>query len=891
MIIIGIDFGTTKTMAAWVNPKTGHQEVINLGEEHNYIPTTVFLDKGGSMHYGEEADDLAADEPDRYARGFKMKLGSGSPALMCFQDGRPCTYTARQLTAAFLRHVRQLCEERACFGSVDAAVITRPVNFSPAQVEDLRLAAEEAGFRDVTFVTEPEAAGYAFCRLSPESAFHGSALIVDWGGGTLDMSIVERAGNKVKTDRTRVSGENMMGGEMFDAYLWQYVTSCLSGKGTDINIQPAAVIHQAQVQVRKAKESLSKRDSKDLRFATSGGSTPPVPVRRADFESLIGQDIQNAAGMARLLVQKTKQAGSKPEMLLLVGGTSLIPLVRSQMESQTGLPARQWQYTREAVAIGAALWNWKQTEQKTPIHKIKEQELAPEPQPKTSIVSAYTQFEQHADECMRKCPVDFQGAAEWYVRGYKAGDLNCTYDLANCLLEGRGTPRDYQQAMILAKHLEECNCPLAYGLLGDIYSKGQGVSLDVTRGRNYYERVLRECVNPLPGIDDSVRHMALFLASSGLGRKEEEKHWIHEYAQDEHAIWAESMEAMAVIESVDSLSAAEKKQIRNLLEKGITKNDPMAMFAKAMFIGDGNLFQGSEQELVKLLQKAAFCLPLPHLLLALAMRTGDKETYNHLIEVVHLGTSCIPSEHELNCRISVNSNLFGAFFRVYERSVAGTLIENKRLEDIVTCPLSPRIVVINTNNVCIRSFSLRVCISAQQYDNTFQIAESINPGESVDILFSDYDIPLDNRMILEVHSNGKFSRIDFDDLMNVPDFIDLDGAPPPLMLAWEKGFFGGYKLFILNMGEQPVSGINVIKNSGAKTGATVLQPGESVSWGWSEFSDSTGLAEKELFYVLSDGYLPIAGEIHTTQNDDSSTGIGTLAKIGGLALLGALGAS
>ena len=356
MATLGIDFGTTKTMAAWVNPKTGHQEVINLGEEHNYIPTTVFLDRGGSMYFGDEADDLAADAPDRYARGFKMKLGSGGPALMCFQDGRPCTYTARQLTAAFLRHVRKLCEERACFGSVDAAVITRPVNFSPAQVEDLRLAAEEAGFREVTFITEPEAAGYAFCRLSPESAFHGNALIVDWGGGTLDMSIVERAGDKVKTDRTRVSGENMMGGEMFDAYLWQYVISCLSGKGTDLNIQPAAVIHQAQVQVRKAKESLSKRDSKDLRFATSSGSTPPVPVRRADFESLIGQDVQKAAGMARQLVQQTKQAGCKPEMLLLVGGTSLIPLVRSQMESQTGLPARQWQYTREAVAIGAALW-------------------------------------------------------------------------------------------------------------------------------------------------------------------------------------------------------------------------------------------------------------------------------------------------------------------------------------------------------------------------------------------------------------------------------------------------------------------------------------------------------------------------------------------------------
>lgn len=356
MIEIGIDFGTTKTMAAWVNHTKGLMEVINLGGEHRYIPSTAFLREDGQFVFGDEADEHATDAPDRYVRGFKMKLGSAAPALMCFPEGQPCRYTAKQLTAAFLKHVKQLCEQRACLGTVDSAVITRPVNFSPAQMEDLRLAAEEAGFRKVTFITEPEAAGYAFCRLCPENAFQNKALIVDWGGGTLDMALVERSGDKVCANRQRVAGENEMGGEWFDDYLWQYVASGFKSKGVDLEKLSPAESHAAHVQVRKTKEALSSRQSKEIRFSTASGATPPLTVGRADFESRIQQDVQRAADLACGLLHDTGSA-SKPEMLLLVGGTSLIPLVHGMMESQTKLPVRSWQYTRESVAIGAALWN------------------------------------------------------------------------------------------------------------------------------------------------------------------------------------------------------------------------------------------------------------------------------------------------------------------------------------------------------------------------------------------------------------------------------------------------------------------------------------------------------------------------------------------------------
>lgn len=895
MTTLGIDFGTTKTMAAWVNSKTGHHEVINLGDEHNYIPTTVFLPKNGHMVFGAEADDLAAEAPERYARGFKMKLGSNSPALFCFSDGKPCSFTARQLTAAFLRHVRDLCEERACFGSVDSAVITRPVDFTPAQVEDLRQAAEEAGFREVNFVTEPEAAGYAFCRLSPDQAFRHSALVVDWGGGTLDMAMVERSGDRVKTDRARTIGENMMGGEMFDTYLWQYVSSFLREQGTDLATQPPAVIQSAKVQVRKTKETLSKREGKDLRLTTANGAAPPLSVRRTDFEALICQDVRKAADTALKLIH-AQQSAAKPEMLLLVGGTSLIPMVRREMETLTGLPARQWQYTREAVAIGAALWRYQDTpstQAAAPGAAIPVRTPEPAPAPLVPSSTTRSRYMKQAEECIRKDPPDYRAAAEWYAEGHDAGDLNCTYQLAECLLAGQGVPVNYGMAMKLAEYLESKNCPISAYLMGEMYSKGQGVPLDKERAGISYSWALDQCRKELAGIENSTRYLVLRLASTAVKRLEEAEHWAHMYAQEEGALWPCGMEASARMQEPDKLSQQEKDQLRQLLTKGVQANDPMAMVCRVGLMGEGGLFPDNEEEKVRLLRKAADRLPSPGILQALAMLTGEDAVIGRMWQSAHLGLSCIPADDSLDCSISVHSNIFGAAMKVYERGVAAKLIENERVDEIIS-NLSPRIIVRNLNDVAIPSFNLRVCIPEQNYDQTFSIPQAINPGEEADILFDDYNIPLGDRMILEVTSNGKSSRIDYGDLfcMTVPDFINLDGSAPPLLMAWEKGFWGGYKLFIMNMGEADITGVSVRKQSGATSNATVsLKSGESVSWGWSDFSDTSGLTENEIFFLGCDGYLPIAGQILTTKDDNNRTGIGTIAKVGGALLLGALGAS
>ena len=938
MVTIGIDFGTTKTMAAWVNPKTGTQEVINLGEEHNYIPTSVFLRRDGQMCFGDEADERAADAPERYARGFKMKLGSDFPVLYCFNEGKPTGYTAEQLTSAFLRHVRQLCEERACFCTVKSAVITRPVDFSPAQVEELRRAARQAGFSVVTFVTEPEAAGYAFCVLSPEQAFQHTALVVDWGGGTLDMAVVARSADRVKTDREKTAGENMMGGEAFDARLWNYVVSEYVPRGVDLEAQSPAVRHAAHVQVRKAKEALSKRDLKKLSLTTDRGAIPALPVTRTEFEALIQQDVQKAVDMVQHLACGSQD--DKPEMLLMVGGTSLIPLVRREMETQTGLPAKQWQYVREAVALGAALWN-KQRQEKEPDTTTPAQET---PQPEQAG-SLYVQFRKHADVCLaynNGAPAELQTAAEWYIRGHMAGDLNCSYILARCYICGMGVPRQYEAALEIAKYLQECQCPSGDALMGELCYTGKGVALDRASGALLLEKAVQNSQESVPYMDEDIRYLMLSNIAFVLNKREESLVWMQWYAQEPRAVFRRGMLARAMFRLMNWSLGDKVEDFRALLDEGRRQYDPFAMFFMGMALINPNtkIYESERETGIALIRQAVSIYPTTPMLKMLAGLTRGTEDDSRMWASAGLGWSLLPAAHELHCSVRVCGNRFGAAMRVYAYNVVEELIRQGRCDEIVCTPPPPVIIVKNDGASVISSLSVRICVPEQNYDRTFNVDKPILPGGFIDIEIA--GVPLSPNVLVEVQSDGRRSLIDYGDLeiadvskyvtlcgsrppfellydrgffglfevlaashrsaenlapsamvqsgtqeatqgnceqvdlntIPLPDLCRLCGEAPPLLMYWQKGLVGGYKLIIHNKGCSRVSDINVIKQNGEFSKAPItLAACESATVGWAEFSDSCGISENEEFFIVCDGYLPLFARLSVTEHDDNRSGL------------------
>ncbi|MBR5894916.1 MAG: ribosomal protein L7/L12 [Akkermansia sp.] len=348
---IGIDFGTTKTLVSHINPQTGMPETLRLGRGRDYIPTSAYVDADGQISFGDDADEMLEDLRGRYLRGFKMNLGSSTPLHMYLEGGQPRLLTAKELVKAYLRFIRQLVQERVYLGEeITAATITRPVNFSPAQCLELEQAAKEAGFDSVKFTTEPEAAGLAFCRMNAAQAFKHSALIVDWGGGTLDFALVTRKGDAISTHSNLTDGDTTMGGETFDEKLWNYTEKTLKEQGVErLNVTTQLP------KVRRAKEQLSTKDNVTLRLSYEGGTCPPLALSREIFNNLIVKEINEAVEKVLKLLGRIPN-DQKPEMLLLVGGSSTIPLIKEKLVTHCQLPAHSWHYSREAVAMGAALW-------------------------------------------------------------------------------------------------------------------------------------------------------------------------------------------------------------------------------------------------------------------------------------------------------------------------------------------------------------------------------------------------------------------------------------------------------------------------------------------------------------------------------------------------------
>lgn len=327
---IGIDFGTTKTLVAWSNPNTGRPECLRLGRERDYMPTTIAIrNKGGEFLFGDDADDVQGDDEYIYISGFKMKLGSSSSLCMYLgKDNRLHPLTALDLTREFLKHLRQKVEAECLMqGQISKAIITYPIKFEPAQIAGLQKAAEAAGFPHVELQYEPEAAGYAFCGLCPAEAFKNRALIVDWGGGTLDISLITREGESFDTHREISDGDMQMGGEIFDDRLWADVKKRLTAQGVTFTSLDA---RRARPRVRQGKEHLSSAETFPLRLSCEKGVCPPLTLTRADFNKLITDSVSKAVDKVQNIIARAA-ADKKPEMLLLVGGSSRIPLIKEKL--------------------------------------------------------------------------------------------------------------------------------------------------------------------------------------------------------------------------------------------------------------------------------------------------------------------------------------------------------------------------------------------------------------------------------------------------------------------------------------------------------------------------------------------------------------------------------
>ena len=207
MAIIGIDLGTTNSLAAvWRN---GTSELIpNAGGDY-LTPSVVSVDEDGTILVGQAAKDRLISHPDRTAARFKRHMGTDKRYTLGDRSFLP-----EELSALVLRRLKEDAE--AWLGEpVDEAVVSVPAYFAEAQRSATKRAAALAGLKAERLVNEPSAAAVAG-HIGEEDAL---CLVFDFGGGTLDVSLVERFENVVSV--TAVSGDNQLGGQDFDLVIAQ----------------------------------------------------------------------------------------------------------------------------------------------------------------------------------------------------------------------------------------------------------------------------------------------------------------------------------------------------------------------------------------------------------------------------------------------------------------------------------------------------------------------------------------------------------------------------------------------------------------------------------------------------------------------------------------------
>ena len=469
-LTIGIDFGTTKTLVSWIDAKNDQAKLVRLGRGIDKIPTTVYINEDGIFLFGEDADDKMLFDSGRYARDFKLKLGTDIPVVSTKINGQKQCFSARELTSKFLEYIKNRCEQEVYLGEkVSGAVITVPVAFSPAQKIDLEKAAKDAGYSEVTLLPEPEAAGFAFAQYNPAAKFK-NMMIVDWGGGTVDCAIVsQNADGGVRC--SSCFGDDQCGGVVFDDLLFEFAASKIVREDLKQRNPLNEPLEFRGVMRKRSclcKEQLSK--SSESRFAFAGEKGPySAVIRRNEFEGLISGKIDGVAQRLQQYLQKISQSGSSlPEALLLVGGSSYIPVIQEKLKRQSGLKTVSWQYANEAVALGAALYASKKSDAQS--------------------------GKRSADSKMFKCPVCYQKLRCTLGQiNFGQSKLHCPECSAVFVITEKVVPSleelvETPSKLFDIKKLAAEGNSTAESLLGILYSDGLIADLDYEAGYRYSKK-------------------------------------------------------------------------------------------------------------------------------------------------------------------------------------------------------------------------------------------------------------------------------------------------------------------------------------------------------------------------------------------------------------------
>jgi molecular chaperone HscC len=345
--IIGIDLGTTYSVAAYLAPE-GPRLIPNaLGD--TLTPSVVGIDDDGKLLVGRAAKEYRVLHPERCASVFKRYMGSGWTATL---DKRE--FTPEKLSGLVLQTLKEDAE--AHLGEpVREAVITVPAYFNEHQRKATIHAGEIAGLAVRRIINEPTAAAiaYGFHEQKEEKVL----MVFDLGGGTFDVSIVELYEGTVEVRAS--SGDTFLGGEDFTAAMAARILETQGYVYERAELDSPLLVSRMIQQCELAKCRLSSQAEARVRVPDRRGEFPPgsreVDVTREQFLGWTNHILARVDAPIRRALGDANLAPADVDEVLLVGGATRMPAVVERLVRTFQKEPRQRLNPDEVVALGAAV--------------------------------------------------------------------------------------------------------------------------------------------------------------------------------------------------------------------------------------------------------------------------------------------------------------------------------------------------------------------------------------------------------------------------------------------------------------------------------------------------------------------------------------------------------
>ncbi len=342
--IVGIDLGTTFSALAVLNA-IGKPEIVPNTDGERLTPSAIFFDeeKSNVIRVGIEAINSRHLNAERSVRWVKRYMGD--PDYRRNIDGKE--WTPVELSSLILKKLKQDCS--AEHGEIKDAVISVPAHFDEVRRKATMDAGTMAGLNVIGIVNEPVAAALYYATTRQVA---GRVLVYDLGGGTFDVTIMDVKGHQM--DIVCSQGDHALGGIDFDMKVLEMLERCYREKFNSDLITSEEDRAKYEDEAEDIKKTLSRRPvAKKMLYGPAGNLK--VEVSREMFEEAISSLISRTDILVEVALEEAACKPSDIDKVLLVGGSTRVPLVQGHLEKTFGHAPETTVNVDECVALGAAL--------------------------------------------------------------------------------------------------------------------------------------------------------------------------------------------------------------------------------------------------------------------------------------------------------------------------------------------------------------------------------------------------------------------------------------------------------------------------------------------------------------------------------------------------------